>query len=86
MAIRQEEPHPLFVEFTKRTYDSPQEYKDGFAEILEKANPMTERMARRVNDWLHSGNSEPPDEAKLARMQELFGETSNESSKGVDNA
>lgn len=72
-AMHQSELEPKFMqEVSKLPADASDETRAAFVDLLAECNPISDRMFRRIADWLESGHDEPPDDAKLARMKELF--------------
>lgn len=66
---------PLLSDLSREPGLSTAEYFEKMDHLLAEHNPITERMAGRISDWMTAGRNTPPDPAKLARMQELYGDT-----------
>ncbi|BCF95889.1 hypothetical protein PPGU19_004580 [Paraburkholderia sp. PGU19] len=71
LAIRSDELKPEFLARLASLPDEGEKTRASYGELFHDLNPVPERMARRVADWLAAGDDEPVDEAKLERMKAL---------------
>jgi hypothetical protein len=70
LATRNKELAPkILAEVAKLPSDASAATRDAFGKLLVELNPATDRMTRRVADWLERGDNEPVDETNLERMK-----------------